>query len=121
MNRMATAGELSAAIAHEVKQPLAAMVTGAGAALRWLSGAKPNIAEAREALDNIVKTGYHADDIIANMRAMFRKDTQERAAIDINKLIRSVLGLVNMDLRRFSIESRVSLGERLPTISGNEV
>jgi signal transduction histidine kinase len=121
MNRMATAGELSAAIAHEVKQPLAAMVTGAGAALRWLSGAKPNIGEARQVLDNIVKTGHHADDIIANMRAMFRKDTQERATIDINKLIWLVLGLVYMDMRKYSIESRATLGEGLPAISGNEV
>src|SRR5262249_10108824 len=121
MNRVATAGELSAAIAHEVNQPIAAMVTNARAALRWLSREKPEIGEARDSLDKIVTTGGHARDIIANIRAMFSKDTQEKGSVDINKLIRSVLELVYMDMRNYGIESRVNLEEKLPPIIGNEV
>ena len=121
MNRMATAGELSAAIAHEVKQPLTAMVTRANAALRWLSGDNPNIGRAREALEQIVTAAYRASDIVTNVRAMFGKDTQEKIATDINKLIRTVLGLLYTDLRRHSIESRVELSEQPLPVLGNEV
>jgi signal transduction histidine kinase len=121
LNRIATAGELSATIAHEVNQPLAGMVMRANAALRWLSGDNPNLGKARDALDQIVTAGHHASDVVASVRAMFRKDTQQKGPVDINKLIRSVLGLVYMDLRKHSIESRMDLGEDLPPVIGNEV
>jgi hypothetical protein len=120
LNRIATAGELSATIAHEVNQPLAGIVTRANAALRWLSGENPNVGKARDALDKIVTAGHHASDVITSVRAMFRKDTQQKGPVDINKLIRSVLGLVYMDLRKQSIESRIDLGEDLAPVIGNE-
>jgi C4-dicarboxylate-specific signal transduction histidine kinase len=121
LNRIATAGELSATIAHEVNQPLTGIVTRANAALRWLSGENPNLGRARDALDQIVSAGHHASDVVTSVRAMFRKDTQQKGPVDINKLIRSVLGLVYMDLRKHSIEGRMDLGEDLPTVIGNEV
>jgi signal transduction histidine kinase len=121
MNRLATAGELSAAIAHEVKQPVTGMVTSANAALRWLSRDNPDIARARDALGKVVTAGYRAGDIIANVRAMFGKDTQENIPTDVNKLIRTVLGLVYFDLRKHGIESQVNLDEELPPIIGNAV
>jgi signal transduction histidine kinase len=97
------------------------MVTRANAALHWLSGENPNVGRAQDALNHIVATGHRASDVVTSVRAMFRKDTQEKASVDINKLIRSVLGLVNSDLRRHSIESRTTLGEGLPPVIGNEV
>ena len=122
LNRIATAGELSATIAHEVNQPLTGIVTRANAALRWLSGKNdPDVGKARDALSQIVSAGHRASDVVTSVRAMFRKDTQEKSAVDINKLIRSVLGLVYMDLRKHSIESRTDLADNLPAVIGNEV
>ena len=120
-NRAATAGELSATIAHEVRQPITAMVIGADAALRWLSKESPDIGEAREAMNRVVATGHHASDVITNVRRLFGKDTQERIRTDINNLIRTILGLVYIDLRKHSIETQVNLSEQLPPVVGNEV
>jgi signal transduction histidine kinase len=108
MNRMATAGELSAAIAHEIKQPLTGIVTMANAALRWLSRESPDIGRARDAMNQVVAAGHHASNVITNVRNLFGKDTQEKAPTDVNELIRTVLGLVYMDLRKHSIESQVN-------------
>jgi len=121
MNRMATAGELSAAIAHEVKQPITGIVTMANAALRWLSRETPDIGRAREAMNKVVAAGHQASDVITNVRGLFAKDTQEKTPTDINKLVKTVLGLVYMDLRKHSIETNLNLGEQLPIIFGNEV
>ena len=121
MNRMATAGELSAAIAHEVKQPITGIVTMANAALRWLSRETPDIGRAREAMNKVVAAGHQASDVITNIRGLFAKDTQEKVPTDINKLIRTVLELVYMDLRKHSIETQVNLSEQLSPVMGNGV
>ena len=121
LNRFATAGELSAAIAHEVKQPITGMVTMANAAIRWLSRENPDIGRARDALDQVVVAGHRADEIITNVSAVFGKDTQEKNPADLNKLLRTVLGLVYIDLRKHSIETQVNLNEQLPPVIGNEV
>ena len=121
LNRFATAGELSAAIAHEVKQPITGIVTMANAASRWLSRENPDIGRARDALDKVVVAGHRANDVITNVSAMFGKDTQEKQPTDLNKLLRTVLALVYIDLRKHSIETQVNLSEQLPPVFGNEV
>ena len=121
LNRLATAGELSAAIAHEIRQPIAGMVAMANAAVRWLSREIPDIGEARDAMNNVVATGHHASDVITNVRELFGKDTQEKTPTDMNKLIRKVLALVYIDLRKHSIETQLNLSEQLPPLIGNEV
>jgi len=122
MNRMATASEFSAAIAHEIRQPITGMVTMANAALRWLSKGEPDIGRARDAMNKVVAAGHQASDVITNVRGLFGKDTQdEKTPTDLNTLIQSVLGLVSIDLRKHSIESVVSLSEQLPPVVGNEV
>jgi C4-dicarboxylate-specific signal transduction histidine kinase len=121
MNRFATAGELSAAIAHEVKQPITGMVTMANAAVRWLSRESPDIQRAREALNKVVAAGHHASEVITDVRGLFGKDTQEKTPCDVNKLIRTVLALVYIDLRKHSIEGQVNLSEQLPPVFGNAV
>ena len=119
VNRMATAGQLSASIAHEVKQPLAGIVANAQAALRWLE--KANVEEVREGLNGIVSDGHRASDIITNLRAMFKSDVQEKTLVDINKLVLSVLALVRIDLQKHEIELQTQLDDRIPEVLGNQV
>jgi signal transduction histidine kinase len=121
LNRLATAGELSAAIAHEVKQPITGMVTMANAAVRWLSRESPDIARARDAMNKVMAAGHHVSEVITNVRGLFGKDPQEKTPCDVNKLIRTVLALVYIDLRKHSIETQVNLSEELPPVIGNAV
>jgi signal transduction histidine kinase len=120
LNRLSTAGELSAAIAHEVRQPITAMVAMANAAARWLSRESPDIGRAQDAVNKVVAAGHRASDVITNVRGLFAKDTQEKTSTDVNKLIKAVLALVYIDLRKHSIETQMSLSE-LPPVIGNEV
>ena len=119
VNRMATAGQLSASIAHEVNQPLAGIVVNAQAALRWLE--KANVEEVREGLKRIVSDGHRASDIITNLRAMFKSDVQEKTIVDINKLVLSVLALVRIDLQKHEIKLQTQLDDRIPQVLGNQV
>jgi signal transduction histidine kinase len=121
MNRMATAGELSGAIAHEIRQPITGMVTMANAALRWLSRENPDIGRARDAMNKVVAAGHQAGDVITNVRGLFGKDTQEKTPTDLNTLIQSVLAVTSTDLHKHSIESQLTLNEQLPPVVGNEV
>lgn len=119
MNRVATAGELSATIAHEVNQPLCGIVARANAALRWLARDKPDVTKAQAALEKIVEAGHHASDVVTTVRAMFRKGAQEKSPVDINGLIRSVISLVHVDLHKHEIKLRTELGEPLPLVAVN--
>jgi C4-dicarboxylate-specific signal transduction histidine kinase len=121
MNRLATAGELSASIAHEVNQPLTGMVARVGAVRRWLAAEKPDMDKVRAALDQIETAGHRASNIISNVKSMFKRDTPDRSEIDINKLIWTVMGLVYIDLRRHQIELKTELGDELPSVLGNPV
>src|SRR5262249_43256766 len=109
LNRVATAGELSASIAHEMKQPLAAMVTNVRAGLRWLGAAEPNLEETRAALQNVVKDGNRAAEVIDSVRAMFKKEQTERTQLNLNDLINSVLYLLRDELRPQHIILRTNL------------
>ena len=119
VNRVATVGQLSASIAHEVNQPLAGMLANAQAALRWLERA--NVEEVRLSLKGIVSDGFRASDIITNLRAMFKHDVQEKTHVDINKLVSSVLALVVIDLQKHEIEIQTQLDDRNPEMLGNQV
>jgi signal transduction histidine kinase len=119
VNRMATAGQLSASIAHEIRQPLAEFVANAQAALRWLE--KANVEEVREGLKGILGDGLRAGDIITHLRAMFKSDELKKAHVDINKLVLSVLALARIDLLKQGIELQTRLDDRIPEILGNQV
>jgi signal transduction histidine kinase len=121
MNRIATAGQLSGSIAHEVSQPLTAMISQANAALRWLAANTPNIDEARDALIQIVSTGHRAGDVVQNIRAMFSKDMGEMKTVDINGLITTVLDILKVDLVRHEIELQTDLNSSIPVFNGNAV
>src|SRR6478736_2888853 len=119
VNRVATVSQLSASITHEVRQPLATMLANAEGALRWLERA--NIEEVRESLKDIVSEAFRASDIITNLRAMFKHDVQEKAPVDINKLVSSVLALVVIDLQKHDIELQTQLDEQIAQVLGNQV
>ncbi len=123
INRIATAGELSGSIAHEVKQPLAAMITRANAGLRWLARAPPDLEEARAAFKEIVSSGHNASNVIDSIRGMFRKEHPQgtRVPLDVNDLIRQVLLLVHDELLKHEVSFQAELSRYLPTIMGDRV
>jgi two-component system sensor kinase FixL len=117
--REATVGQLSASIAHEIRQPLAGILASAQAALRWLE--KANVEEVRENLNGIVSDGQRANDIIKNLRAMFKHDVQEKTLVDINGLVLWVIALLVSELQKHKIELRTQLDDRNPEALGNQV
>lgn len=121
VNRLAAAGELAASIAHEVKQPLTAVVANAYAALNWLSAGRQNVDEARKSLNQIVAAGHRANDIVSEVRAMFGRDSQARAAVDINALIRDVMSASLVYLRKHGVLFETSLDASIPPVSGHRV
>jgi PAS domain S-box-containing protein len=121
MNRAATAGELSASLAHELKQPLTGIVTRASAARHWLEAENLNIDKARAALDQIETAGHRAADIIRNVCAVFKKDTHERKPVDVNRVIVEVMSLGEIEFKKHQIEVRTELDNRLPSVTGNRV
>ncbi|WP_211103836.1 ATP-binding protein [Skermanella pratensis] len=119
--RLTAMEALSALIAHEINQPLASMVTNAGAGLRWLEKKDPDIAEARAALNRIVSDGHRAGTVIESIRTMFKKDARDRVPLDVNHLIDDVLrrGQDDARLGRISVETDLEPG--LPTVTGNPI
>jgi C4-dicarboxylate-specific signal transduction histidine kinase len=122
MNRVSTAGELSASIAHEMGQPITGMVLRANAALRWLSADKPDLEKIRGLLNDIVAAGQRAGDIITSVRAMFKKDTApKKTRINVNNLINTVLAIVRVDLQSAQVRVETRLDEQLPDVEANAV
>ena len=120
MNRVATAGELRASIAHEIKQPLATMVANANAGLRWLAKEIPDLGETRDAMKNVVSAGHRAGEVIGSVQAMFKKDSQVSTPLDLNKVIYDVLGLVHGDLETQGILVQSGLTRPLPLVLGHK-
>ncbi len=121
VDRVATAGELSASIAHEIRQPLAAIVAFGTAGLRWLTRDEPDLPEARKALRTIVDEGHRAGQVIENVRAMFRHNVEPRAAIDVNALVRKALSLIPGEIRKNNIIVVLELDQEPHQVYGNEV
>jgi signal transduction histidine kinase len=119
LDRRAGAGALSASIAHEVSQPLAAISARTGAALRWLRAEKPDIEKASAALEHVISASRRASDVVDGVRAMFRKDATVRLPIDVNELVLTTLSIMSVELRRSAVEVQTSLAERLPTMLGS--
>jgi signal transduction histidine kinase len=121
MNRLATAGILLASIAHEINQPLTGIVVQAGAARQWLSLREPRTEKARDALDEIERDGIRAGEIITTLRGLFKKETQAKNPININKLVFTVLAIVRHELLKHGVELRTELDESLPALEGDRV
>jgi PAS domain S-box-containing protein len=120
-NRVATMGQLSASIAHEVKQPITAISAFASAALRWLAARPPNMHEARQALNRIVADSSRASDIVDRTRAFFKKEPQRKNGLDINETILELIALMRSEANKDGIEVNVQLADGLPQIQGDRV
>jgi signal transduction histidine kinase len=114
-------GELTASLAHEVNQPIAAAVTDANTCLRWLARDQPDLGEAREAASRIVKDVARASDIINRMRSLFKKGISQRELVDVNEVIQEMIVLLSSEASRYSISMRGELSEDLPQIMGDRV
>jgi len=121
MNRRASAEQRSATLAHEISQPLAGIATRASAALRWLRMEKPNNEKAQTALEGIVAASHRASDIIASVRAMFKKGPSERVPTDINQIILTVLSILRVELQQHGVDLQTQLNEHLPNVLGDKV
>ena len=114
--RLTTMGVMTASIAHEIKQPLAAIVVNANAAQRWLSRATPDLVEALSALNKIVEGGHRASDVIDSVRAMFKKDGSDKDQIDVNEIIENILTFVQSRIQKEGISVRTGLIRDIPRV-----
>jgi C4-dicarboxylate-specific signal transduction histidine kinase len=121
MDRWASAEQRSATLAHEVNQPLAGIVTRAGAALRWVRAEKPDLQKVEAALEGIVAAGHRASDVVASVRAMFKKTPREKVSTNINQIIATVLSIVRVELLKHRVHLQTQLNEQLPTVLGDKV
>ena len=121
LNRVSTMGELTASLAHEINQPLAAIVTNAQVCLRWLTRDVPNLEEVREAAELIARDGKRASDIISRIRALVRKTGSEKAPLDINQANEEVVHLTEDEALRKGVVLRTELAADLPFVLGDRV
>jgi len=119
--QVATVGELAASIAHEVNQPLAAVVANGHACVRWLSATPPNVDKALEAAERIVKDGKDAGEVVRRVRSLFKRSAAERLPLNIGDVIRDVLRLLEPDTATRSVEVAVTLEPEVPPVLGDQV
>jgi signal transduction histidine kinase len=119
--RLLTGDAVTASIAHEVRQPLTAMVTTADAGLRYLDRSAPNLDKAKEAFKRIVADGHRAGEVIGSIRANFKSDVRDKTTIDLNELIQETLLLGRVDLQRHGIVVQAEPTQQLPEVRGNRV
>ena len=116
MNRIASAGEMAASIAHEVRQPLAAIANSGSASLNWLKRQVPDLDEVRILLQNIIKESHRADDIIKGIRAMFRNNSPVRTQTNLNELIRQVITITAGSVKSNNIMLDANLTDDVPLL-----
>jgi PAS domain S-box-containing protein len=121
VSRVTTMGELTASLAHEVNQPIAAAVTDANTCLRWLMRDQPDMEEARAAASRIVKDATRAAEIVSRVRLLFRKGTPQRELVDVNELIQGLIVLLRGEASRYSIALRTDLAADLPHLIADGV
>src|SRR5712671_6169095 len=121
LSRVTTMGELTASLAHEIRQPISAAVTNAKTCLRWLGRDAPDVPEACEAASRIVKDVTRAADIIGSISLLFKKGALQRELVDVNDLIREMIVLLRSEASRYSISIRTELAEHLPRVMGDRV
>src|SRR5215813_14823964 len=120
-NRVAAMGQLSASIAHEISQPLGAVLSYANAASHWLAAQPPAVEEVRGALDFIVKSGVQASEVVDRIRALVKKAPPRTDKLEINEAVLEVIGLTRNEMAKNGISVRTQLAESLPAIQGDRV
>jgi signal transduction histidine kinase len=119
--RLMTGDAVAASIAHEVRQPLTAMITTADAGLRFLDRSAPNLDRAKEAFKRISSDGHRAGDVLGSIRANFKSDAGDWVALDVPQLVQDVLALGRGDLQRHRIVVRAESSEKVPPVTGNRI
>jgi PAS domain S-box-containing protein len=120
-NRVATMGQLSASIAHEVNQPLAGVVTGGNAGLRWLAAQPPDIAAAQRSLERVVRDGHRAAEVLERIRALVKKAPVQKEGVDINEIISESIALTRAEAQRNGVALQAELARDLPLVSGDRI
>ena len=121
LNRVMLLEEMAASIAHEVNQPIAAVITNASAGLRWLGARQPDLEEVRQALGRIVRDGTRAGEVIARIRALVKQAPPRRDELDINQAIHEVLALTQTELQRHNVRLQRRLADDLPLVSADRI
>ena len=121
LNRVMTVGELTASIAHEINQPLAAILMNGNAALRWLALDPPNLAKARDSAELIMRDGDRASQVIARIRALLKKTPPSKTLLDVNEFVLEVVDLTQSEMVRNGVRLRVELGGDLPRVPGDRI
>jgi C4-dicarboxylate-specific signal transduction histidine kinase len=121
VTRVTMLGELTASIAHEVNQPLAAVVANAEASLRWLNREQPDLAAARRSVEWVINDGCRASDVIRRVRALAKKSDMETARLDLNHVVNEAITLVERELIKHRVSLRTELAPALPEILGDRV
>jgi PAS domain S-box-containing protein len=121
VTRVATLGEMTASIAHEINQPLAAVVNNASACLRWLAGPAPNLEEARQSAALIITDGHRAGEIISRIRALVKKVPPQKNWLDINETIQEVIALARSEVQGNHVALQTQLSDELPLVLGDRI
>jgi C4-dicarboxylate-specific signal transduction histidine kinase len=121
INRVTTIGQLAASIAHEVNQPIAAVITNAHAALRFLDAEPPDLEEGRQALTDIIKDGNRAGDVIDRIRALIKKVPPQKDGLEINKVILEVISLTHAEVVKNGVSLQTQLANDLPVVRGDRI
>ena len=121
VTRVTTVGELTASIAHEVNQPLTAVIANANASLRWLGAATPNLDEVRDAVGRIARDGKRAGEVIARIRALVQKSDTEKVRLDINQTVQEVVILMQNEAVRKGVAIRMDLAADVPPVLGDRI
>jgi C4-dicarboxylate-specific signal transduction histidine kinase len=121
VNRVTTMGLLAASIAHEITQPIAATVTNADAALRWLGGQRPDLEEARQALAHIIEDGKRAGEIVDRIRGLIKRAPSRNDRLDINETILDVIALTRSEMQRNGVSLQTRLANGLPLVQGDRI
>jgi signal transduction histidine kinase len=121
LSRVTTMGELTASLAHEIRQPISAAVTNAKTCLLWLGRDEPDVTEAREAASRLVNDVTRAADIISRISLLFTKGALQREQVDVNGLIREMIVLLRSEANRYSLSIRTELAEDLPKVMADRV
>jgi len=124
ISRITTMGELAATIAHEVNQPLSGILTNGNACLRWMAGVEsssPNLEEARQAVERMIRDGKRAGDVIARLRNFFKASGGDKTSLEMNEVVEGILTLVGHELERNHVLLRMDLCDHLPIIQGDSI
>jgi C4-dicarboxylate-specific signal transduction histidine kinase len=119
--RVASLGELTASIAHEVNQPLAGVVSSGDACQRWLAGEPPNLARAMQSLDRIIRDAHRASQVVERIRNLAKNAPPQKASVNLNEAVLEIIGLASDEIEQGRISLKTQLGEDVPPVWADRI